>query len=177
MATFDRQTYDLAMALQNALRAAEQTDLETCHQLGLRLCQHLIVQYQGHTPEARDHVALSPWQERRAKQILASVRQDKLLIAEVASQCAMSRSHFSRAFKKSTGLSPQEWSLKSRIQRAQQLLAEGSLPMCHIALECGFADQSHFSRTFSKLAGTSPKRWQRNHATLTPLRCESTAQA
>jgi AraC family transcriptional regulator len=169
MATLDQQTYQLAMAFKDALQTAEGEKPESFYQLGLRLCQHLIVQYQGTGQEqvsnVREQVALAPWQERRAKQILATARQDKLLIAEVASQCAMSRSHFSRAFKKTTGMSPQEWSLKSRIEHAQRLLTEGALSMCEIALECGFADQSHFSRTFSKLTGTAPKRWQRSQPT------------
>ncbi|MEK1943616.1 MAG: AraC family transcriptional regulator [Pseudomonas sp.] len=112
---------------------------------------------------SRERSALAPWQERKAKQILASACQDKVLIAEVASQCSLSRSHFSRAFKKTTGMSPQEWTLKSRIERAQHLIIEGSLSMCEVAFECGFSDQPHFTRMFRKLTGVSPKRWQRSH--------------
>lgn len=164
MSALDHKAYHLAMALRNVLQTEEKSPPESFYQLGLRLCQHLIAQYQDEATEAREHGALAPWQERKAKQILASDTHDKLPISQVASQCAMSRSHFSRAFKKTTGMSPQEWSLQCRIERAQRLLAEGALSMCQVALECGFADQSHFSRTFSKLTGVSPKRWQRSHA-------------
>lgn len=165
----DQETYQLAMAFQTALQKGRSKP-ENFYQLGLRLCEHLIVQYQGTCessnehpePDTRGHVALAPWQARRAKQILASARQDNLLIADVAAQCAMSRSHFSRAFKRTTGMSPQEWSLQSRIEQAKRLLTEGALSMCEIALECGFADQAHFCRTFSRLTGDTPKRWQRS---------------
>lgn len=162
MAVLDQETYELAMAFQNALQNDERTEPASLHQLRLRLCQHLVVRYQGQETDSRERAALAPWQERKAKQILESTCQSKLLIAEVASRCSMSRSHFSRAFKKTTGMSPQEWTLKSRVERARQLIAEGSMSMCEVAFECGFSDQSHFTRTFRKLAGVSPKRWQRS---------------
>jgi len=112
-------------------------------------------------PSPRPSVALTPWQERKAKAMLAGSLCTRLFIADVARQCAMSRSHFSRAFKKTTGMSPQEWALDVRIRRAQECLKADHLPLAQISQECGFADQSHFSRMFSKLVGVTPKRWQR----------------
>jgi AraC family transcriptional regulator len=162
MAVLDQETYQLAIAFQAALQDSPRPELQSLQQLGMRLCQQLVVRYEDRVADIRDRVALAPWQERKAKRILASPCQDKLSIAEVASQCSMSRSHFSRAFKKTTGMSPQEWTLKSRIERAQLLIAEGSMSMCQVAFECGFSDQSHFTRTFRKLTGISPKRWQRS---------------
>lgn len=170
MAPLDQKTYQLAIAFQAALRGPDAREPEHFHEMGLRLCEQLIARYQGtertpvqtSTPPRPEYAPLAPWQARKAMQILSTVRQDKLLIAEVAAQCAMSRSHFSRAFKKATGLSPQAWSLKSRIEQAQRLLAGGKVRMCQIALECGFADQAHFSRTFSRVTGTTPRRWQLN---------------
>lgn len=110
---------------------------------------------------SHEKVALAAWQERKAKAILAGSLCTRLFIADVAKQCAMSRSHFSRAFKKSTGMSPQEWALDMRIRRAKECLKADQLPLAQISQECGFADQSHFSRMFSKLVGVTPKRWQR----------------
>ncbi|HSC84435.1 MAG TPA: AraC family transcriptional regulator [Pseudomonas sp.] len=118
----------------------------------------------GHQPAPRENpaerLALAPWQERKAKEILSRSLTTRLFIADVAEQCVMSRSHFSRAFKKATGMSPQKWTLDLRIRRAKELLAEESLPISQISLECGFADQSHFSRMFNKLTGIPPKRWR-----------------
>lgn len=108
-------------------------------------------------------VVLAPWQERKAKDILERSLGNRLFIADVAKQCAMSRSHFSRVFKKTTGLSPKEWYLDLKIQQAKAMLAAGLVPLSQISLECGFADQSHFSRMFSKLVGATPKRWQRSN--------------
>ncbi|AHL75508.1 AraC family transcriptional regulator [Stutzerimonas stutzeri] len=165
-ATLDTETYHLALSLHAVLESDERSDPDTLCQVGRRLCQHLLERYQTQASVSQERIALAPWQERKAKEILAGSVHAKLFIADVAEQCAMSRSHFSRAFKKATGMSPQDWSLQWRVRRAQELLADGSLSLCRISLECGFADQSHFSRMFSKLVGTTPKRWQREQLQL-----------
>jgi len=59
-----------------------------------------------------ERVALSPWQERRAKDLMSSQMDKGLSIARIAAECSLSRSHFSRAFKKNTGLSPRDWFLR-----------------------------------------------------------------
>jgi AraC family transcriptional regulator len=160
-APLDTLTYRLLLSLQEALEAAEH---QVVSQAGRQLCEHLLEHYQPPAMPAAERLALAPWQERKAKEILARSLHARLFIADVAAQCAMSRSHFSRAFKKTTGMSPQEWSLDLRIRRAKELLADETMPISVISLECGFADQSHFSRMFGKLTGTSPMRWRRLNA-------------
>ena len=91
---------------------------------------------------------VAPWQLRRAKGILAADLSETPSLNKVAEACRLSVSHFSRAFKISTGLPP-------------QLLAASQTPLVEIAGMCGFADQSHFSRVFGRFVGTSPGRWRR----------------
>ncbi|MDF2641200.1 MAG: btr 1 [Pseudomonas sp.] len=108
-------------------------------------------------------IALAPWQERRAKELMMNSIARPLSISQVAEGCSLSRSHFSRAFKKNTGYSPQEWFLHAKIDRSKELLDSG-MPITQISLECGFADQSHFTRTFTRKTGQSPMAWRRAHA-------------
>lgn len=136
------------------------------HQASQRLCQHLLEHYRmpqpGHDEaDAGERLALAPWQERKAKDILAGSLLSRLYIADVAEQCGMSRSHFSRAFKQATGLAPREWALRLRIDRARELLAQDDAPISQVSQACGFADQSHFCRSFRKLVGSTPNRWRR----------------
>ncbi|MFL6534365.1 MAG: helix-turn-helix transcriptional regulator, partial [Pseudomonas sp.] len=49
---------------------------------------------------------LSPWREKRVKAMILDGLSDTLEIARLAEACALSRSHFSRAFKRTTGQSP-----------------------------------------------------------------------
>lgn len=163
-APLDTRTYRLLLSLREALETATQHERDLISDAGWQLCEHLLGRYQPPATGEAERFALAPWQERKAKEMLARSLQTRLFIADVAQQCAMSRSHFSRAFKKTTGMSPQEWSLDLRIRRAKELLADETLPISLISLECGFADQSHFSRMFSKLTGTTPLRWRRLNA-------------
>jgi AraC family transcriptional regulator len=104
---------------------------------------------------------LAAWQEKRAKDMLANSLDGSITIAEIASQCGLSASHFSRAFRQSTGVPPHNWLVKHRLNIAKDLLRNRALPLSNIAQQCGFADQSHFTRVFSHEMGTSPGMWRR----------------
>ena len=77
-------------------------------------------------------------------------------MADLAIDCGVSVSHFSRAFRQSTGLSPHQWLLKRRVDQAKSLLRDRTLSLSDVALSCGFGDQSHFTRVFTKLTGITP---------------------
>lgn len=100
--------------------------------------------------------ALTPARLRQAKELML---HSPLSIIEIAAVCNLTRSHFSRAFKVNTGLSPQAWRLLARMEKAKRLLATEA-PITHVSLECGFCDQSHFTRAFSRLVGQPPKAWR-----------------
>jgi AraC-like DNA-binding protein len=108
---------------------------------------------------------LAPWQLRRVTDYITEHLSDTVRLKDLAGLTGLSQSHFGRAFKTSTGLSPHRWQLDARIAKAQQLLLSRSLPLAQIALVTGFADQSHFCRVFSTMVGTSPAAWERKHFT------------
>lgn len=103
---------------------------------------------------------LKPWQLSRAKTMMIDQMNCGISITELANECALSRSHFSRVFKKTTGLSPRDWLQQARILYAKELLTLGQLSITNIALECGFSDQSHFIRAFTTITGQSPGKWR-----------------
>lgn len=103
---------------------------------------------------------LKPWQERLAKQMMLDNLEAGIAVSTLADACAISRSHFTRKFKKSTGLAPQEWLRQQRVYRSKELLENSSMLLIEIAVECGFYDQSHFCRVFMKAEGMTPLAWQ-----------------
>ncbi len=109
---------------------------------------------------------LAPWRERLAKQMIAENLGCRLTVPQLAEACAMSRSHFSRAFKRTTGLSPQEWIHQQRMAQAKQLIANSDKSLTQIGAECGFCDQAHFCRTFLKTEGTNPSTWRSGTAAI-----------
>jgi AraC family transcriptional regulator len=68
----------------------------------------------------------------------------------------LSPHHFSRVFKRVTGLSPHQYVLSQRIQLARQLLTETKLSIAEVAHDVGFYDQSHFTYHFKRLVGVTP---------------------
>jgi len=86
---------------------------------------------------------------------------ETLQLSELAAISGLSISHFSRAFKGSTGLPPHRWHLNMRIDRARKMLADASPSLADVAYATGFADQSHFTRLFSRIVGMSPGTWRR----------------
>lgn len=103
---------------------------------------------------------LSPWRESLAKQLILERLGETLEVTELARACALSRSHFSRAFKCSTGLSPQDWIRHQRIARAKQLIQSTNLSLTQISQECGFCDQAHFCHIFTRSEGINPFAWR-----------------
>jgi AraC family transcriptional regulator len=106
---------------------------------------------------------LTPWQLRRAVEYMRQHMSHTVTTKEVAASIELSDSHFRKAFKIVTGVSPHRWLLGIRISEAQKLLKEGVISQSEIALATGFGDQSHFSRTFQRVIGVSPRVWQRDH--------------
>lgn len=80
-----------------------------------------------------------------------------LTLEELAGIAHMSPYHFSRLFKRSTGLSPHQYVVRKRVERAKELLTNTDLSLHEVALSVGFADQSHLSRYTKRLLGVSPK--------------------
>lgn len=97
---------------------------------------------------------LKPWQLKIAKPLMLGHLDTGITVTELAQARALSRSHFTRMFKETEQVPPQQWMREQRLKRSKKLLAE-------IALDCGFCDQSHFCRTFGKAEGMSPQAWQR----------------
>jgi AraC-like DNA-binding protein len=117
---------------------------------------------QSTRPRARG--GLAAWQERRAKDFMSNNLNGELSLPEIASECGLSASHFTRAFRQSLGVPPHQRLLKLRIERAKEELLRSDATLADIAIACGFADQSHFTRVFVKHIGSGPGQWRRKFA-------------
>jgi AraC family transcriptional regulator len=105
---------------------------------------------------------LAPWQLRRVLEYLDAHISQRVELATLATLVGLSQSHFSHAFRVSTGVAPYRWQLEARIRRAQRLLLDTRAPLEQVAEATGFADAVHFGRTFRRLTGTPPAAWRRH---------------
>ena len=81
-------------------------------------------------------------------------------LTDLAQLVDISQFHFSRLFKQSLGLSPYQYLLQQRIERAKQLLKQTDRLIVDIALECGFNSHSHLSKQFRQFTGMTPKAYR-----------------
>jgi AraC-like DNA-binding protein len=131
-------------------------------QFSLIFGAHVLRTYGGLPPlKSRMGGGLAPWQARRVAEMIRQRLDGDIHLADLAGECGLSVSHFTRAFRKSFGMSPYRWLLERRIDRAKSLLATGGLSLADIALQAGFSDQTAFTRAFGRIVGDSPARWRR----------------
>jgi AraC family transcriptional regulator len=107
--------------------------------------------------------SLTRWQSRAAIEYINANLASKLTLAEIAKVVCFCKSHFSRAFKISHGLSPWAYIIMARVERAKRMIRATREPLSQIASACGFADQAHLCRAFRRRVGVSPGIWRRAH--------------
>ena len=148
IAAFEREDEGQSLFLDCALQA---------------VAQHIVGRY-GDLLTTQSPGSLALWQERRAKEMIEEKLATGVSLGELAEACRLSTTHFSRAFRQSTGTSPHRWLQERRIEKATYMLASLA-PLATIAQACGFADQSHFTRVFTNIVGIGPGQWRRQRCT------------
>lgn len=105
---------------------------------------------------------LPAWRMRRIQDYIAEHLSTPMTLTSLAQTVGLSASHFARAFRASTGLSPHAYVIEQRIELARRLLQTTDLAISEIALRAGFASQAHMTVTFKRQTGTTPARARRS---------------
>ena len=111
-------------------------------------------------PSARVY-ALSTRQIALAREFVEAHLDGDITLEVMARTCGASAEHFLRMFKVSLGLSPYQYVISRRVERAKQLLLDDRSSLADIALSCGFSHQEHLSRMFRRVTGSTPGRYRR----------------
>lgn len=86
--------------------------------------------------------------------------EEEHTVESLAAEVGLTPSHFCRVFKRATGLSPHQYVMKARLERAQEMLSSTELTVAQISEALGFGSQSHFTRAFRSFAGQTPSAWR-----------------
>lgn len=87
----------------------------------------------------------------------------KWSIASLAREAGLGTTAFARQVKAATRLTPMEYLIRLRVEKARSLLTASDMPATDIALELGFASSQHFTTMFRKLTGVTPSAYRANH--------------
>jgi AraC family transcriptional regulator len=84
----------------------------------------------------------------------------EIALSDLAETAGMSAHYFSELFKQSVHVSPHQFVLRRKIDRARTLLDDPAMTVFEAAVLSGFADQSHFSKIFRRIVGVTPTRYR-----------------
>jgi len=158
----DKVMRHIGACLLEALSRPDEANQLFIDHMMLAFAAHVAQAYGGFQNAAGSvRGGLAPWQVKRACERLDANLGGTLALQQIAAEFDLSVSHFSRAFRISTGLPPHQWLLRQRVKAAQQLMTVRDLPLSEIAISVGFANQSHFTKVFSAQVGVSPAIWRR----------------
>ncbi|MEM7581190.1 MAG: helix-turn-helix domain-containing protein [Mastigocoleus sp.] len=87
---------------------------------------------------------------------------ESIKLKDLAAYLGISQFHFSRLFKKSTGITPHQYVMQQRIEEAKNLLKKGNTPIIEIALNCGFNSHAHLGKYFRQITGITPKAYRQS---------------
>jgi AraC family transcriptional regulator len=158
----DPITSRLLLTAADVLEGNEALDTVFRQQLTDLLATRLLAAHTG-MPTASQPVVggLSPTVLRRAIERLHSDSDADVSLAALASDAGLSRFHFCRAFKESTGLSPHAWLRQYRLERAMTMLRDTDESVVSISAALGYSSQTAFAAAFRKLTGETPSNWRR----------------
>ena len=91
-----------------------------------------------------------------AVRFLESHYAEHIRISDLVRHIGYGRARLFELFKRHTGLSPNDFLLRFRIRKAQELLAKTPLPIHEIARSVGIPDSGYFSTVFRRQTGHTP---------------------
>ena len=148
----------IALALLAEADSNESFGRMYAESLAQTLILHLLKNYTpaNHLQETVSG-GLSGYRLRRAKEFINENLEEDLSLSEVAEAVGLSQYHFNRAFRRSTGVTPQQYLVSQRINLTKELLLNGDLTLVEVGIQAGFKNQSHFTTLFRKFTGFTPK--------------------
>jgi AraC family transcriptional regulator len=158
----DPITSRLLLSAADTLEGHGALDTLFRHQLTDLLATRLLAAHAGSPTTFQPTMGgLSPKVLLRAIERLRSDSEADVSLDALASDAGLSRFHFCRSFKESTGLSPHAWLRQHRLEQAMNMLRESDESIVSVAAALGYSSQTAFAAAFKKLTGETPSDWRR----------------
>ena len=119
---------------------------------------------------------ISEWEESlrvkngKAKELVAIAKQymdenfdQGITVSEAAAYVFLSQGYFTRAFRDEMGISPMNYLMKKRIEKACKLLQNNEIKVSAISLQSGFSSPQRFNVAFRKQMGMTPMEYRKKY--------------
>src|SRR5260370_30283964 len=155
----DPTLHHIAMALRAGVQTGAALDRMYGEALSTALAVHLLREYGAAVLGPKRRYGGLPREKLvRAVEYIQDQLDTDLTLSGIAQAVSMSPYHFMRLFKESTGQSPHQYVLESRVRKAKELLTTGKFTISEAAYRVGFVDQRHLTRHLKRIFGLPPKR-------------------
>ncbi|NJL20344.1 MAG: helix-turn-helix transcriptional regulator [Leptolyngbyaceae cyanobacterium SM1_3_5] len=121
---------------------------------------HLLRHYCAVSPMRVYEGGLSAKKLQCALEFIQANLAGQLSLEAIAAELSMSQYHFCKLFKQSIGVSPWQYVIWQRVERAKMLLKNREMAIADVALACGFSNQTHLNKQFQKWVGLTPNAYR-----------------
>jgi AraC family transcriptional regulator len=149
----------MGLALLQEALATGANGVDYADAISIALSSHLARRY-GKTVATSPRGKLAPQQTREIQDYVQTHLMENLTVEGLAQLVQLSPGHFATLFKQRVGMTPHQYVVEQRLDRACTLLRQGDLPILTIAHQVGFQTQSHFTRLFRQQIGMTPKQYR-----------------
>lgn len=143
---YNRRLEQSILTLVNAVFSDKDESL--CSEILLAVAEN-FTQAEISTVLRKDNIII-----KKAKEMIYFGLDNVLRLDDICSELGMSKFRFIRAFKANTGISPYQFFLNCKVERAKRLI-EKQRDIYSAVTECGFVDLAHLNRHFKSVYGTT----------------------
>lgn len=160
---YDPLILQIGLALKADLESHRPGGRLYAEAMATALAVHILRNYSVQSHQTVRYLGgLSSTQLKRVTDYINDHLDRELSLEELAAIAQLSPYHFCRSFKRSAQLTPHQYVIRQRVERAKLLLKDDKMGISEVAIACGFTHQSHLSRHFKRLTGMTPKKFSQS---------------
>ncbi len=148
------------VSLLKKIEKEQGSSYDDCYMMQrLYVCQMLLLLARYKQDVKRQKISATHRLILEAAQYISQNYNQDLNLELLAQKYAISAGHFSKLFKRVTGVKVSEYITMARITAAQHMLAAGEKNITAVATSCGYNDSNYFSRVFKQVLDVTPKKY------------------